>query len=229
MEQKINQSGHLPLTLMVNKGGQRNLLIIWRSLNLLIHRVLVYGIVFIPALLHAQEFWSGTKNTTTTISRTGITNFGYTQIRNNDNLKASIIEHTNPVGDLYIRSSINVQDGGNIILNDGTGNVGIGTTHAVAKLTVNGNILAREIKVKTDITVPDYVFEKDYQLPSLTEVEAYVKEHKHLPEIPSAREIGEEGLDVAKMNLLLLKKVEELMLIVIEQQKELNIIKKKMQ
>ncbi|GAA4778317.1 hypothetical protein GCM10023231_01080 [Olivibacter ginsenosidimutans] len=104
----------------------------------------------------------------------------------------------------------------------GNGNVGIGTTNPSAKLAVNGNILAKEIKVKTDITVPDYVFEKDYQLPSLTEVEAYVKEHKHLPEIPSAREIGEEGLDVAKMNLLLLKKVEELTLQLIEKSNKLT-------
>ncbi|GAA4779383.1 hypothetical protein GCM10023231_02690 [Olivibacter ginsenosidimutans] len=102
------------------------------------------------------------------------------------------------------------------------GNVGIGTTDPKAKLAVNGNILAKEIKVKTDITVPDYVFEANYQLPSLTEVEAYVKEHKHLPEIPSAKEIGEKGLDLAEMNLLLLKKVEELTLRLILKEKEVN-------
>lgn len=97
-----------------------------------------------------------------------------------------------------------------------TGNVGIGTINPKAKLAVNGNILAKEVKVKTDISVPDYVFEPDYELPSLAEVEAYVKEYKHLPEIPSAADIERDGLDLAEMNLLLLKKVEELTLHLID-------------
>ncbi|WP_257667133.1 hypothetical protein [Parapedobacter tibetensis] len=104
------------------------------------------------------------------------------------------------------------------------GNVGIGTNNPQAKLAVNGNILATEVKVKTDISVPDYVFEPDYELTPLSEVEAYVKEHKHLPEIPSAADIQRDGLDLAEMNLLLLKKVEELTLIVIEQNKRLKVL-----
>ena len=104
------------------------------------------------------------------------------------------------------------------------GNVGIGTLNPQAKLAVEGNILAKEIKVKTDISVPDYVFEPDYKMQSLAEIENYVKEHKHLPEVPSAKEIGEEGLDLAAMNLALLKKVEEQTLHLIEQQKKIDVL-----
>jgi hypothetical protein len=105
------------------------------------------------------------------------------------------------------------------------GNVGIGTENPQAKLAVNGTVLAKEVKVKNDITVPDYVFEDDYQLPALNEIEAYVKENKHLPEIPSAKDIERDGLNLAEMNLLLLKKVEELTLHLIEKEKEIKSLK----
>lgn len=105
------------------------------------------------------------------------------------------------------------------------GNVGIGSKNPLAKLSVDGNILAKEIKVKTDIAVPDYVFEAEYKLPGLPDLEQYVKLNKHLPEVPSAKEIEKNGLDLAEMNLILLKKVEELTLHLIEKDKEISGIK----
>lgn len=104
-----------------------------------------------------------------------------------------------------------------------TGNVGIGTTSPDSKLTVAGNIHAREVKVTVNAgAVPDYVFANDYKLKSLEDVENYIKQNNHLPEIPSAQEIEKNGLMLAEMNLSLLKKIEELTLHAIEQQKSVS-------
>ncbi|MBV6646624.1 MAG: hypothetical protein KI790_14300 [Cyclobacteriaceae bacterium] len=96
--------------------------------------------------------------------------------------------------------------------NSGAGNVGIGTIDPKSKLAVNGQIRATEIKVLADLSVPDYVFEPEYDLPSLQETKKYIQEYKHLPEIPSAAEISANGLDLGDMNMKLLKKIEELTL-----------------
>jgi hypothetical protein len=87
------------------------------------------------------------------------------------------------------------------------------------KLLVTGQIVMNS---DWKIEVPDYVFEEDYDLPSLSSVESYVKENKHLPEIPSAREIAEQGLNLGEMNLRLLKKIEELTLHMIEMEKKIE-------
>ena len=100
----------------------------------------------------------------------------------------------------------------------GNGNVGIGTINPTSKLTVAGNINSREVKVSVDAGA-DFVFDKDYALPSLQEVEKFVTENKHLPEIASAKEMQKEGINLSEMNIKLLQKIEELTLYVIEQQK----------
>ncbi|MBT1700097.1 hypothetical protein KK083_24630 [Fulvivirgaceae bacterium PWU4] len=100
------------------------------------------------------------------------------------------------------------------------GNVGIGTPNPDKTLTVNGIIHTKEVLVDLNVPGPDYVFEKDYDLLPLEALEAYINENKHLPEVPSAKEMEASGLNLKEMNLLLLKKVEELTLHVIELKKE---------
>ena len=106
------------------------------------------------------------------------------------------------------------------------GNIGIGTLSPDAKLTVNGKIRSREVKVDLNFPAPDYVFAPDYKLRSLQEVENYIKENSHLPEIPSAKEFEKNGINVSEMNMALLKKVEELTLYTIEQQKNTEVLMK---
>jgi hypothetical protein len=111
---------------------------------------------------------------------------------------------------------------GNSFINAVTGNVGIGTTSPDAKLSVKGTIHTQEIKIDLlGAMVPDYVFEKSYSLPSLEEVKSYIDQNKHLPEVPSAKEMESNGVNLGEMNMLLLKKIEELTLYVIEQNKKL--------
>jgi hypothetical protein len=107
------------------------------------------------------------------------------------------------------------------ILGDGT--VGIGTKNTYGyKLAVNGSAIFTKVKVKTAGTWPDYVFEKGYTLPDLETLERYLAEHKHLPEITPAAEAEREGIDVAAQQAALLKKVEELTLYLIRENKQLK-------
>lgn len=103
---------------------------------------------------------------------------------------------------------------------DANGNVGIATApRSDYRLAVEGIVGARKVKV-TQESWADFVFDSQYQLPTLLEVELFIQKHKHLPEIPSANEVLEEGIDLGDMNKKLLQKVEELTLYVIELKKE---------
>lgn len=105
------------------------------------------------------------------------------------------------------------------------GNVGIGIDVPQAKLAVNGEIFSRKVKV-TQTGWPDYVFHPSYELPSLEEIEKYIHQHHHLPDVPSAEEVGKNGLDLGDTQAALLKKIEELTLYMIEIKKENEQMKK---
>ncbi|MFL9485734.1 hypothetical protein ACI6Q2_23350, partial [Chitinophagaceae bacterium LWZ2-11] len=105
------------------------------------------------------------------------------------------------------------------------GNVGIGTTSPTEKFAVNGNIRSRKLIV-TQQGWPDYVFDSTYTLTPLAQVEQFIKDNKHLPDVPSAKEVTDKGLDVGDNQAMLLKKIEELTLYMIEQNKKMDEMKK---
>lgn len=93
------------------------------------------------------------------------------------------------------------------------------------RLAVDGTIIAEGLTIQNSNSWPDYVFEEDYKLRSLEEVEDFVKTNKHLPDVPSAKEV-EDGYAVGDMQKTLLRKVEELTIYVIDQNKELDELRK---
>jgi hypothetical protein len=93
------------------------------------------------------------------------------------------------------------------------------------KLAVNSGILCEELKVMADVPSSDFVFEANYNLKPLSEVEAFVTENKHLPDVPSAKEFKENGYKVGEMDNLLLQKIEELTLYIIDLQKQIEELK----
>jgi hypothetical protein len=107
--------------------------------------------------------------------------------------------------------------------------IGSGSPASGYLLSVNGKIMSEEVRVELDGDWPDYVFDKGYRLPSLLQVEKYIKTNKHLPNIPSAKKVEAEGFDLGDMNKRLLEKVEELTLYLIEQNKQLIAIKKELE
>ncbi|SNT14173.1 hypothetical protein SAMN05421640_2484 [Ekhidna lutea] len=110
----------------------------------------------------------------------------------------------------------------NLMVIDEDGKVGIGTSNPDELLTVNGEVHAREVRVDLNVPGPDYVFEPSYKLPSLEDLEKYINKNKHLPYIPSAKKMEEEGISVGENQMGLLRTVEELVLHQIEMQKQMN-------
>lgn len=121
-------------------------------------------------------------------------------------------------------------------LNEKNGKIGIGTNNPDELLTVKGTIHTQEVKVDLDGAVaPDYVFEKyflgnsdlmpNYEMLSLSEVGAFIEQNFHLPNIPSAVQMEQNGISLKEMNLILLQKMEEMTLYLLEQQKEIDALK----
>ncbi|WP_075602657.1 hypothetical protein [Saccharicrinis aurantiacus] len=165
---------------------------------------------------------------------------GY-DIRGNANARAGIIFGSNHATNnsmfwispdassgnkLHIGTGVGYSDNGLVTISAYGGKVGIGTTNPTEKLSVNGTIRAKEIKVEAT-NWADYVFADDYALKPLCEVEAFITENSHLPDVPSAAVVENKGIELGEMNKILLQKIEELTLYVIQQQKEINELKNK--
>lgn len=136
------------------------------------------------------------------------------------NLKFTRIGTVN--GDMYFDAVNDAYNAAStrLFIQNTTGNIGIGTTSPTQKLAVNGAIRAKEVIVDTSWS--DYVFERNYKLQPLSEVERLIKSEGHLAGIPSAKEVAERGVRVGDIEAALLAKIEELTLHQIEQEKRLS-------
>jgi hypothetical protein len=106
---------------------------------------------------------------------------------------------------------------------DKNGNVSIGTNDPKGyKFAVAGSVIATSVTVKLQGEWGDYVFKPNYHLPTLKEVKSYIDKNQHLPELPSAEQITTDGVNLGEMNKLLVKKVEELTLYLMEQNKQMQ-------
>lgn len=97
------------------------------------------------------------------------------------------------------------------------------THYSTALLSVKGKIVSKEVIV-TNTNWADFVFDEEYKLMPLIELEKYYTQHHHLPEVPSTKEIEVIGVDLGKTNVLLLQKIEELTLYVVKQDKEIKVL-----
>lgn len=140
-------------------------------------------------------------------------------IGSGSNYTMSIYNNRVGIGTMNPNANATLDVSGNFLA---SGKVGIGTTNIASneyKLFVEGNIRARKVRVDADLW-PDYVFDSSYKIPTLEELEAFIKKNKHLPGVAPASQVEKEGVDVGDNQTLLLKKIEELTLYIIELNKK---------
>jgi hypothetical protein len=150
------------------------------------------------------------------------------QVRNN--AAAAHLYLQNSGGNVYIGDATNFNSShrlgvdGNAVV---TGALRVGTTVTPAgyKLAVDGKAICTELLVRLVPNWPDYVFNNNYKLPELVEVENFIKKNNHLPGIPSAKTIEANGMNVGEMQKLQMQKIEELTLYIIELKKEIEKLK----
>lgn len=123
------------------------------------------------------------------------------------------------------------------VMTEVDGKIGVGTTTPDELLTVKGKIHAQEVLIDLNgALAPDFVFESyfhghshqnpEYEVPTLKEVADFIRVNNHLPGVPSALQIENDGISLKEMNLLLLQKIEELTIYTLEQQKEIESLQK---
>jgi len=95
-------------------------------------------------------------------------------------------------------------------------------TDTMYRLIIEGKVIAREYKATQTMPWPDYVFQKDYTLLPLSSLQLFLEQNNRLPNVPSAEEVRTDGIELAKMNAILLEKIEELTLYLLNQQQQLN-------
>lgn len=141
----------------------------------------------------------------------------------------ALVFETQTAGATTTTPKLTIKNNGTILI---PGQTKIGTksstAHADAMLSVDGKIVSKSLYV-TSLNWADFVFDKNYKMPTLSEIEAFYKENGHLQLIPSAEEVKEKGIDVGEMNKLLLQKIEELTILMVEQEKRMQIQEEKIQ
>jgi len=149
---------------------------------------------------------------------------GFVQVAGND-LKIGN-PFSNSEGKFIIRTG-----GTDRVFVDNNGNVAIGSSQVANgyRLSINGRVIAEEMRIQNSTAWPDYVFKSDYHLLSLAETKAFISRNNRLPGIPAAAEIEKEGIPVGKMQTLMMEKIEELTLHLIKAQEQIEQLQQEVQ